>query len=839
MSEANDSLSMAVGFIDVGKYSKAEELLVKHLTQNPSDHEAWYYLSIAYSNLENPDKSEEAIRKAIEINGDEPEYLIRLCYRLYMKGEASEVKLLCSKIISINPDFYKAYRMLGMVAKDEENIPLAVEYFEKALENERDVDTMLSLTEVLLDSHELDRADDLLVELRNLDTDQDQAEERDGYFVRYALEKAMQGWTGEAVDDDGSKLYFPETIAQIEDSEHYLEMAEEVGTSDEFYSDRMRQMREVLSSNRAKLGEPVNSDSSYTKWYNDLPETDRQAYDSLEAMFNRWTGTEVRDNVEYRWPKTVKEISESDKALNKIKKAQFKDKRVKARYDELRGVVDASLKQVPNYKRKFIRAMVVSLAAILAMLLLLQIGKYRAPKFDFDQGDWVLVQSTDLVYDAFVGENGHDKKYFRPLPAGTQLTPVARKGSSWMQVKTGDGSIGYVYYRTLKGSKKAVVDDKTPLYTDYRTKSFTDSIAAGENVTAIDYYKEGKEEHGNIVRIKTSSGKIGFVPYYRLNFPFKDNIPEISQTFIYPTTAANVENLVGKNLPELEEKYGPVTSVIASGGKNRAFFNQLEVIKDGKKYSGIFFALNTDGQASAFEFDNSKKVRFVDKLPLAAKFRQAEPFGLISFSFYSTDNPKMAWWQNFKGMNWFTKIVGWIVQFALGLLVVFLFFSIPRLIVNPVMLLISYFRLLDNGLVLFLNFLVYVSATYLFFVWMALLMNQFLTAAILSVITFAVWWYFYKHNIKYNRCPSCHTMNVGLSLGSTYHGRTSSVSWGTYDVYKGTTETSTQIIRNYERRDKKTTTYTDHYTDHRECISCGYRWGVQRDVSAGSSTKRY
>ncbi|HPD95927.1 MAG TPA: tetratricopeptide repeat protein [Tenuifilaceae bacterium] len=821
-----------------GEYKKAIDELKKQLDENPNNDQAWYYLSVAYSNLNMKEESESAILKAIELNGDEPEYLIKLCYKFYMKGDADKVREICNQILKIDPKFYEATRTLGALAKDEGDLSLAEKYLTQVLANVDDPDAALMLLEVYLDAGNLDNASNLLVRIKDMELDDEQLNEKNEYFVRFAMDKAMEGWTGKTTDEKGETLYFPETIDQIKTSEFYLEMAEEVTISDKTYIDRLKLLREVIETNKQKLQSSSNPEDT-NRWFDSLSDIDRHAYTSLEKLFDLWTGVEEHDGIEYRYPKTVEDIKESDKALRTIGKMHIKDKDVKARYKELREVVSYKMKGIPNFGLKFVTSLIISIIAILALYAVVQFSKYKTPEFKFNQDDWVISENTDLVYDAFVGDYGKDKKVYKTLYAGTQLTPIARKGRWWIQVKTGDGSIGYVYYRAVKGAKNVVVDKTTPLLTDYKTKVSRDSVRKGEKLTVLGYFKEGKELHENIVKVRTASGKVGFVPYYRLDIPFLDDVPKISQTFIFPTTVENIEKASGKSIDEVAAKYGPVTSIIKKAGEERAFFNQLEFIKDGKKMSGVFFILGNDGKILNYEVDATKKVKFVNTLPLADEIRQAEPFDLLSFSFYESKDVKFTWWENFKAKNWVTKILGWIVQFIIGFLLIFLFFSIPRLIISPLMMLINHFRLLGNGMVLLINFLLYGFIAYIFFVWMALLMNQFFIAALLSLISFGFWWRLYRKNIRYNRCPSCHTMNVGLDRGSTYHGRSSSVTWGTYDVYKGTTETSTQIIHNYERRDKKTTTYTDHYTDHRECINCGYEWGVSRNESAGSETKHY
>lgn len=582
-----------------------------------------------------------------------------------------------------------------------------------------------------------------------------------------------------------------------------------------------------------------NNTNDYDSWYNNLSPNDKQANDSLEKLFNSWTGKEVSEGVEYRWPRTFKEINESNREIQLIEKIPFSDNNVKARYDELKGVIASKMKQVPNFGMKFLISMGICIAGIVVLIIAFQFDKFRQPAFTFNEGDWVVCQSTSLVYDASVGEYGKDKKGFKPLLVGTKLTPVARKGDRWVQVKTPDGDLGYVYYRTLKGASNLVIGKTVPLYSNYGSKSFSDSVRKGEKVTVIGYLRENTEEHENIVRITTSTGKTGYVPSYHLEVPFLRGVPAISPGYIYPTTPGNIEGAKGKTVAELEKKYGPVTSSISIGGVRKAFFSQLVYIQDGKKFSGVFFTLDSKGNITGYTPDDTKKVKLVDRLPLADKFRQAEPFGLISFSFYEGKSIHIGWWQNFRQLNWFTKIIGWIIQFIIGALVIFFLFSIPRLIMQPLMLSAAHIRLLKNGMVLLLGFVVYALATYLFFVWIALLMNEIFMAALFSLIAFSFWWYLYRRNINYNRCPSCHAVNIGLDKGSTYHGRTSTTQWDTFDVYKGKTETSTTITHHYERHDRKTTSYTDHYTDHRECMNCGHRWGVQRTRSAGSKVEKF
>ncbi|MEA1973730.1 MAG: hypothetical protein U9N34_10640, partial [Candidatus Cloacimonadota bacterium] len=45
------------------------------------------------------------------------------------------------------------------------------------------------------------------------------------------------------------------------------------------------------------------------------------------------------------------------------------------------------------------------------------------------------------------------------------------------------------------------------------------------------------------------------------------------------------------------------------------------------------------------------------------------------------------------------------------------------------------------------------------------------------------------------------------------------------------------INRNNNRQSKKTVETFDNYLDHRQCISCGYEWGIIKKQSRGSEQK--
>lgn len=842
MSTIEELEEKAKQLVRENQHEKAAAVVQELLEKDPENDAMWNRLSMIFMKLKKDQEAEQAIDKALEINPREVEHKIQKAYIRYMQDDKESTIKISKEIIDMDPGNIDALLYLGWIAKDEERYTDAIGFFETILEQDpEDASGLIELIDCLLETNNLDQAGTRIQQLVKLPLSEGLEKTKKEQMVRYFTEKAMESWTGSFKDEEGATLFYPETAEQIEQSEHYLEMAQDTGTDSEYYLNRIAELEEVLSINRQKLGLSKGESSDGNR--DNLSENDRLASEKLEEVFDLWTNIREEDGMEYRWPAGEDEIKQSEKLLAEIKKLKIKDKQVKERFKELKEVVQDTKKRLPNYSSKFVKSFAISAIAIIGLLALFQMQKFKKPEFNYNISDWVINEPTQLVYDAFAGETYKPVRNPLMLAPGTKVTPITRVGRYWMQVETHDGNLGYVYYRSLKGANRGIIEENTPLYTNYATKKFTDSLKKDMPITVLGYQKEGKEQYANLVRVRTANGQTGIVPYYHIFLPFKDSVPSISQTYIYPTTIQNLEKMVlNTPLKTAEAKYGPVSSIISANGKKTAYFRQIQVIKDQQRYRGVFFDLDAKNNILAYELNKPSKRKLLDKLPLVQRITTLEPFGLIQFSFYKTDDNNLfewEWWQNFKAKHWTTKVLGWIIQVLVGLVLILLFFSIPRLLINPVMLLFSHTRLLGNGMVLFINFIIYGGASYLFFIWMALLMNQIFTPLLFALPAFLFWWYVYRNQIKYNRCPNCHTMNIAMDKGSSYHGRSKSVSWGTYDVYKGQTETSTQIIDHYERRDKKTTSYTDHYTDHRECIRCGYAWGVEREESAGSSTTHY
>jgi hypothetical protein len=208
---------------------------------------------------------------------------------------------------------------------------------------------------------------------------------------------------------------------------------------------------------------------------------------------------------------------------------------------------------------------------------------------------------------------------------------------------------------------------------------------------------------------------------------------------------------------------------------------------------------------------------FIDEDPL-----YSDPDGIKFFQ----------WWDDFKSLHWTTRVLGWIIQIIIMICFVVLLFCIPRALVSPVFNFFSMTRFLPNFMVMVINTIVFFIVSYFFFLYATLFIDSWVLPLVGTIVMFIFWIRLHLEDIRYYRCPRCHTMYSGLSAGTTFKGRSKNITVGTYDKYLKTTthyEDSghTRVdTKHYETRPTITTSVTDNYLNHRTCSRCFYQWDV-------------
>ncbi len=629
-------------------------------------------------------------------------------------------------------------------------------------------------------------------------------------------------WTNISHEDD-IEYRSPATIEEVENSWQLIKQIEKIDFDDENIKTRLQTQREILEEFKTTTAK----------------EDDIKAWEKLGEVYGSWSNISYDEEQEYRSPYNRKEIKSSRSKLSKIKSFNITDPEVVDRLEELENVVDSTDSAMPRHTSRVIKSLIFSGIFLFGLFYYLTFNPYSTPEIDYDKEWYVTEKGGYILWKPFISDKElPEEKQKVYVKKGTQLKPIAEIGG-WLQVETPSGQRGLMDATLLKGSR--FMESKSQaLLTKKIEGNVTDTIPKGIKATVLERTKrKGRFGDETFLKIKLDDGKIRWAHEYNFKNLIYTNIPKIEQLYRHTTNKSMADKqIIGKPLMEIEDFYGPPLSVLKVNDKNQVYYRYLVIVDDDLFHKGILINLDDNDVATGIEYINGGEERTYDIFPLVSTFRDFEFNQIERLPYYRRDKIEITWWEDFKSMNWFTKIISWIVGIILLILGFFLFFSIPRIVISPIMQFFMFNKSFHNGRVLLFNSIIYLIAIYLFFVIVVNMLDQWLIPAVGSLVVGFIWMAKHFKNISYNRCPACATMYSALDEGSTFTGQQKNVTWGTHDVYKGTTETSTTITRNYERRDTKTTETIDSYLDHRMCALCHYEWDVDRDETS-EETEHY
>jgi len=113
---ANPELTPAIQLIRQGESKKARELLKKAVKKNKTDGEAWYYLGIAYLQLNDFKKGSDAFKNAIEARPDlAPMAHAGYAYALVLRNELEKAVLSANTALNLDPKNIEALYTLAVV----------------------------------------------------------------------------------------------------------------------------------------------------------------------------------------------------------------------------------------------------------------------------------------------------------------------------------------------------------------------------------------------------------------------------------------------------------------------------------------------------------------------------------------------------------------------------------------------------------------------------------------------------------------------------------------------------------------------------------------------------
>ncbi len=643
------------------------------------------------------------------------------------------------------------------------------------------------------------------------------------------LKSVFNLWTTLGTNNEGIETRSPGSEEELVESRKIFNEISALEITDKDVLEFYNELMEVLDDYSSASGGPAgNEQGKYD-----------QAWEKLGEIFNLWSNVSIEDGNELRSPANKKEIKESRALMREVLSLKVSEQDVLQRIKELEGVIDSNYAAFPKYTARIIRAIIFSLVFMVGIYFYLTQNTYKTPEINYEKEWFVTKKGGYLLWDAFISDKDlPEVKQKIYLKKGTQLTPIAQIGN-WVQAETENGQRGLLDPLILNGSKYVVAKSGAKVFMKMGSDK-ADTIPEGTAGIIID--RHTNKDHviwTRYLKIKFDDGKIRWAYDHNFKQLMMESLPEIEQLYYHTTNASMFQKLtIGKQLHEFEKHYGPATSVLKINGKRQAFFRHIYVMDEGRLYKGVLVNLDDDNVALDIEYITKGWKRTYEIFPLVTTMRDAEIQKGGRETLYRQPTYKLQWWEDFKDMNWFTVIIGWIVWFILIVTAVFLYFSIPRIIISPIMQIFTYNKVFANGMVILINAIVLLIIYYVFFVFSILMMDQWLIPAVGSVVLYFFWLFRLSKNISYNRCPMCNVMYSALNKGSTHTGTKTNVSWGTYDVYSHTSESSTTITKHYDRRSKKTTETIDSYLDHRMCALCGYNWDVDRDETE-ENTKRY
>ena len=437
---------------------------------------------------------------------------------------------------------------------------------------------------------------------------------------------------------------------------------------------------------------------------------------------------------------------------------------------------------------------------------LVSINTYKYPEINYNPEWFVTTKSTDLLWNTEdPKEDELNIKTKVRLSKGSKLKPIASVNKKWFQVKTDDGQRGFVPFTVLKGADKAKSKKTVWTFKKIGGKR-VDTIPAKTLVKVIDR-EESRMSYKTVkfLKVKLDDGRVRWVLEKNFNTLIFDSIPELNPDYNFSTTEKAIQqNVIGDSLKSIEEKYGPATSYIKTKNTYQAYFKQLHVFGNKNKYVGLLVILNKNNVADSTRLMHRRGRHFYDKILLVQQLKDLEITKIFNYTFYLDNIPKMQWWQDFKEYSgWFTQAIAWVIKMGIYAILLFLFFSIGRMIAGPFLQIFTYTKFLGNSAVKFVNFIIISLFTYLLYLYVVLVADQWFFIGILAFSTAYLWYSSLSSTINFDRCPSCHTIYAAIKLGTTEDGISKSTSSEKVDEYVGTTVSysgSTKVNqRNYIR----------------------------------------
>ncbi|MBN1970775.1 MAG: hypothetical protein JXR48_10585 [Candidatus Delongbacteria bacterium] len=644
--------------------------------------------------------------------------------------------------------------------------------------------------------------------------------------INIKLDDIYESWTRLEKDSSGDSYNCPSNQQIFDISLKEIKELKKKKIDDEDTLDRIDEYEDILNWHK--------DDFKYDN------EVNKKALQILDNVFNSWSSKSYEDGEEYRNPSSIDEIKSSRKELAKIPtSSQDIDPWVFERKNELLSVLDEKELGYPDNKSFFFVSLLFASIIIGGCWYWLHIQDYSIPDFEYNK-EWFVTNVDCYIGNKqfFVDSISNDLNYGNLITKGTELVPLGLVGSDQIKVLTPDNEVGFISAKYLNGYKYATSRKSTYL-SDDREAVKGELVDEGVELEILEThsFKERTLTSVNSL-VRLPDGTTKWVVRSNLNHKIVENLPKINSGFKFFTTKKNLDKFINtQTFNEFESKYGHATSFLYDDGILTGYFRHLTIFEDGKRLTGLKLFVNEKASIDSMRFTEISKEKSYSTFPLFDIVLSFEPGRIMVYNYYQHPNLKLVWLKNLFDFDWVPEFVYIIIGIIFFLIVAFFFLSIPRIIASPVMCFFTYNSFFSNGWVKFFNFFIMLGFYYIFYLMTVMATDSWFWVGLFVFGVFFFWSYVNNSSIDYNRCPACRTMHSGIDEGTSFKGRVTNTSWGTYDIDKGTSIQGNTKVHTIERRSQKTVTKTDHFLDHRSCARCGYKWDVKRTEEKSTTTK--
>lgn len=126
---------IALSKFESGDYESAISLLNRIAANGEKDPEIYLYRSRYFFNLNKPDNAWEQLNHALSFDGLNSDILFEVCKRHYEAGNYRKSEKYIQQLISIDPNYWPAYRYLGFLEEKKGNSLKAGEHYQLYLDN--------------------------------------------------------------------------------------------------------------------------------------------------------------------------------------------------------------------------------------------------------------------------------------------------------------------------------------------------------------------------------------------------------------------------------------------------------------------------------------------------------------------------------------------------------------------------------------------------------------------------------------------------------------------------------------------------------------------------------